>query len=260
MGGIIFLIILILFIAIIAYKSIKVVKQSEVYIIERLGKFHKVADAGLTIIFPFVDHVRSVVSLKQQTMDIPPQGVITQDNVTITIDTVVFYQITDPAKAVYEIQSLKKGIEYLAITTIRDIVGKMSLDETFSSRDLINQKLREDIKSLTNIELIEDNKVFKGIKLVTDKDTIFITICNKKDANNLAYKYWAYFCILNREEKNISLLDEIDMNSYNMAEHHDIMEISNEDKKINIKLHYIVTEDLLKKELITQDELLVLIV
>ena len=75
-------------------------------------------------------------------MDIPPQGVITKDNVTITIDTVVFYQITDPAKAVYEIQSLKKGIEYLAITTIRDIVGKMDLDETFSSRDGINTKLR----------------------------------------------------------------------------------------------------------------------
>ena len=142
MGGIIFLVILILFIAIIAYKSIKVVKQSEVYIIERLGKFHKVADAGLTIILPFVDHVRSVVSLKQQTMDIPPQGVITQDNVTITIDTVVFYKITDPARAVYEIQNLKKGIEYLAITTIRDIVGKMDLDDTFSSRDAINDRLR----------------------------------------------------------------------------------------------------------------------
>lgn len=127
---------------IIAVKTIKVVKQSEVYIIERLGKFNKVADAGLTIIIPFIDQVRSVVSLKQQTMDIPPQSVITKDNVTITIDTVVFYKVTDPAKAVYEIQSLKKGIEYLAITTIRDIVGKMDLDETFSSRDTINNKLR----------------------------------------------------------------------------------------------------------------------
>ena len=137
-----FLIILLILIIIIAVKSIKVVRQSEVYIIERLGKFHKVADAGLTIIIPFFDHVRSVVSLKQQTMDVPPQGVITKDNVTITIDTVVFYQITDPAKAVYEIQSLKKGIEYLAITTIRDIVGKMDLDQTFSSRDGINGQLR----------------------------------------------------------------------------------------------------------------------
>ena len=140
--GIGFLIILIVIIAIIAFKTIKIVKQSEVYIIERLGKFYKVADAGLTIIVPFIDQVRSVVSLKQQTMDVPPQGVITQDNVTITIDTVVFYKITDPAKAVYEIQSLKKGIEYLAITTIRDIVGKMDLDQTFSSRDAINDKLR----------------------------------------------------------------------------------------------------------------------
>jgi len=137
-----FLIIFLLIVLIIAFKSIKVVRQSEVYIIERLGKFHKIADAGLTIIVPFVDHVRSVVSLKEQTMDIPPQGVTTEDNVTITIDTVVFYQITDPAKAVYEIQSLKKGIEYLAITTIRDIVGKMSLDSTFSSRDVINNQLR----------------------------------------------------------------------------------------------------------------------
>ena len=138
----VFLIVLLALILIIAFKSIKVVRQSEVYIIERLGKFHKIADAGLTIIIPFFDRVRSVVSLKEQTMDVPPQGVITEDNVTIVIDTVVFYQITDPAKAVYEIQSLKKGIEYLAITTIRDIVGKMSLDNTFSSRDAINNKLR----------------------------------------------------------------------------------------------------------------------
>ena len=136
------LIVLLIIILILAAMSIKIVKQSEVYIIERLGKFYKVADAGLTIIVPFLDHVRSVVSLKQQTMDIPPQDVITKDNVTITIDTVVFYQITDPAKAVYEIQSLKKGIEYLAITTIRDIIGKMTLDETFSSRDGINTQLR----------------------------------------------------------------------------------------------------------------------
>ncbi|MBS5864598.1 MAG: hypothetical protein KIC54_07945 [Clostridium sp.] len=133
-------------------------------------------------------------------------------------------------------------------------------NNTKETINLINEKLGKDIESLTNIELIKNNKVFNGIKLMADKDTIFITICNKKDANNLAYKYWAYFCILNREEKNISLLDEIDMKSHNEAEHHDIMEFSNDDKKIDIKMHYIVTEELLKKELITQDELLVLIV
>ena len=148
--GLGFLIFLLVIIIIIAFKTIKVVRQSEVYLIERLGKFHKIAEAGLTIIVPFVDHVRSVVSLKQQTMDIPPQGVITKDNVTITIDTVVFYRITDPAKAVYEIQSLKKGIEYLAITTIRDIVGKMDLDATFSSRDAINDNLRTILDEATD--------------------------------------------------------------------------------------------------------------
>ena len=136
------LLIILLLLLFIAIKSIKIVRQAEVYIIERLGRFHKIADAGLIIIIPFVDHVRSVVSLKEQTLDVPPQGVITEDNVTMTIDTVVFYQITDPAKAVYEIQSLRRGIEYLAITTIRDIVGKMDLDSTFSSRDLINNQLR----------------------------------------------------------------------------------------------------------------------
>ena len=137
----IFLIILLVLLIVLAFASIKVVKQSEVYIIERLGKFHKAADAGLTIIIPFIDRVSSVVLLKEQTMDIPPQGVITKDNVTINIDTVVFYQIVDPVKAVYEIQNLKKGIEYLGITTIRDIVGKMDLDETFGSRDAINYQL-----------------------------------------------------------------------------------------------------------------------
>ena len=144
------LLVLLVIILFIAFSSIKIVKQAEVYIIERLGKFYKVADAGLTIIVPFFDHVRSVVSLKQQTMDVPPQDVITKDNVTITIDTVVFYQITDPAKAVYEIQSLKKGIEYLAITTIRDIIGKMNLDETFSSREGINNQLRAVLDEATD--------------------------------------------------------------------------------------------------------------
>ena len=149
MLGVLF--VLFVIVLVVAYKTIKIVRQSEVFIIERLGKFHKVAEAGLTIIIPFLDRVRSVVSLKQQTMDIPPQNVITSDNVTVTIDTVVFYKITDPAKAVYEIQSLKRGIEYLAITTIRDIIGKMELDETFSSRDIINSKLRIVLDEATDV-------------------------------------------------------------------------------------------------------------
>ena len=137
-------------ILIVAAFSIKVVRQAEVYVIERFGKFHKVADAGLNIILPFVDRVRAIVNMKQQTMDVPPQGVITKDNVTITIDTVVFFQIMDPVKSVYEIENLQKGIAYLAITTIRDIVGKMDLDNTFSSRDMINIQLREVLDEATD--------------------------------------------------------------------------------------------------------------
>lgn len=146
----IFFIVLIVIVLIVASVSIKVVRQSEVRIIERFGKYHKTAEAGLNFILPFVDKVRAVVSLKQQTMDVTPQSVITKDNVTITIDTVVFYQIMDPVKAVYEIESLQKGIAYIAITTIRDIVGKMDLDATFSSRDAINTQLRDVLDEATD--------------------------------------------------------------------------------------------------------------
>ena len=133
--------ILVIIVFIICFASIKVVRQAEVYIIERLGKYHNTAGAGINFIIPFVDRVRAVVSIKTQTLDIPPQNVITKDNVTMTVDNVVFYRITDPARAVYGIESLKRGIMYLAITTIRDIVGKMDLDQTFSSRDVINVEL-----------------------------------------------------------------------------------------------------------------------
>ena len=145
-----FLITLVIIIAIIAFRSIKVVNQSEVYLIERLAKYYKTSEAGPVFLVPFLDRVSSVVLLKELTMDIPPQGVITKDNVTINIDTVVFYQITDPEKSVYEIANLKKGIEYLAITTIRDIVGKMDLDETFGSRDNINFQLRSILDEATD--------------------------------------------------------------------------------------------------------------
>ena len=138
-----FLIVLLVIVAIVAFASIKVVHQGNVKVVERLGRYYKTATAGLNIIVPFVDRIRADVSLKENTMDVPPQGVITKDNVTITIDTVVFFQITDARKAVYEIEDLRAGIRYLAITTIRDIVGKMELDSMFSSRETINTQLRE---------------------------------------------------------------------------------------------------------------------
>ena len=165
----IFFIIVIVLVLIVAFASIKVERQSEVRIVERLGKYHNTAEAGLNFILPFVDKIRAVVSLKQQTMDVTPQSVITKDNVTITIDTVVFYQITDPVKAVYEIESLQKGIAYIAITTIRDIVGKMDLDSTFSSRDSINNQLRQTLDEATDRWGCKVDRVeIKDIKPPTD--------------------------------------------------------------------------------------------
>ena len=140
--GMIILAVIVLVVIGIIVKNVQVVPQSSCRIIERLGKYKATWQAGLHVKVPFIDNVVRYITLKEQVLDYPPQNVITKDNVTITIDTVVFYKVTDPAKAVYEIQSLKKGIEYLAITTIRDIVGKMDLDSTFSSRDAINDRLR----------------------------------------------------------------------------------------------------------------------
>ena len=97
--------ILLFFILVIAWKTIKVVQQSEVYIVERLGKYHGTLGAGPQFIVPFLDRIRAKVDLREQIMDVPPQSVITKDNVTIRIDTVVFYQITDARKAIYEIQN-----------------------------------------------------------------------------------------------------------------------------------------------------------
>jgi len=132
-------------------KCVKVVPEGYEWIVEDLGRKRDLTlKPGLSFILPFYTNVRAKVSMKEQTMDVPPQGVITKDNVTITIDTVVFYKITDPIKAVYAIEDLRRGISYIAQTTIRDIVGKMNLDDTFSSRDSINDQLRETLDIATD--------------------------------------------------------------------------------------------------------------
>src|SRR5918998_4736802 len=146
-----------LFIAIatlvIAAKTIKIVPQSTVLLIERLGRFHRVAQSGLNVIVPFFESPRAVywsnvrpgltsIDLREQYIDLPPQPVITRDNVTIHVDSVVYWQITDPIKAVYEINDLVGGIVQLTITGMRAVMGEMDLDHTLSQRDQINAKLR----------------------------------------------------------------------------------------------------------------------
>lgn len=138
---------------IIAVKTIKIVPQATVMLIERLGRFSRVASSGLNIIVPFIDKPRGVywtntrggmtsIDLREQYIDLPPQPVITRDNVTIQVDSVVYWQITDPIKAVYEMNDLVGGLVQLTITGMRAVMGDMDLDHTLSQRDQINSKLR----------------------------------------------------------------------------------------------------------------------
>jgi len=140
-------------IGLILVKGIKIVQQSSVLLIERLGKFHRPATSGLNIIIPFLEYPRAVfwsgmrggvteIDLREQFIDLPPQPVITRDNVTINVDSVVYWQIMEPTKAVYEVNDLIGGIIQLTITGMRSVMGEMDLDHTLSSRDQINAKLR----------------------------------------------------------------------------------------------------------------------
>ncbi|MEV6235965.1 SPFH domain-containing protein [Lentzea sp. NPDC051838] len=131
-----------IFVLTIAVKSVLVIPQAQAAVIERLGRFRTTAAPGLNIIVPFIDKVRARIDLREQVVSFPPQPVITQDNLTVSIDTVVYFQVTEPRSAVYEISNYIVGVEQLTITTLRNLVGGMSLEETLTSRDHINGQLR----------------------------------------------------------------------------------------------------------------------
>jgi regulator of protease activity HflC (stomatin/prohibitin superfamily) len=134
---------------VIIAKTIKIVPQKQVMIIERLGKFHKKAEAGLNIILPFLDAVRAVVDIREQISPIEPQPVISRDNVTMAVDAVIYYVIVDPVRATYEVQSLKWGIEQLTLSALRNVIGSLDLDHTLTSRDTINTQLRSVLDTAT---------------------------------------------------------------------------------------------------------------
>lgn len=151
--------VLILFVIMIALSSIKIIKQATVGVVERLGKYHKTAEQGINVIIPFIDRFRYIIDLREQVVDFPPQPVITKDNVTMMIDTVVYYQVTDPFKFSYEISNAILAIENLTATTLRNIVGDLELDETLTSRDLVNTKLRSILDEATDKWGIKVNRV-----------------------------------------------------------------------------------------------------
>ncbi len=150
---------------IIIAANIKVVPQSKAYVIERLGAYYKTWETGLHILIPIIDRVANHVSLKEQVADFPPQPVITKDNVTMQIDTVVFFQITDPKLYTYGVEHPIAAIENLTATTLRNIIGELELDHTLTSRDTINAKIRTILDEATDPWGIKINRVeLKNIK------------------------------------------------------------------------------------------------
>jgi len=150
---------LLLLIVVIVVTNVKIVPQSQAYVIERLGAYLSTWKVGLNITIPFIDRVAKKVSLKEQVVDFPPQPVITKDNVTMQIDSVVYYQITDPKLYTYGVENPINAIENLTATTLRNLIGELELDSTLTSRDTINTKMRSILDEATDPWGIKVNRV-----------------------------------------------------------------------------------------------------
>ena len=154
-----FIVVLIVIALIYIFKSVKIVPESRVLIIEKLGKYDRSLSSGLSFLNPFFDRVARSVSLKEQVVDFPPQPVITKDNATMQIDTVVYFQITDPKLYTYGVERPLSAIENLTATTLRNIIGDMTVDQTLTSRDIINTKMRQELDDATDPWGIKVNRV-----------------------------------------------------------------------------------------------------
>lgn len=149
MEVLIFLLILIVLVVTILASMIKLIPQAEAAVIERLGRYHRTVNGQLTFLVPFFDRIRAKVDLRERVVAFPPQSMITEDNLTLSIDTVVYFQVTDPKAAVYEINNYIVAVEQLATTTLRNVVGGLTLEQTLTSRDMINKQLRGVLDSET---------------------------------------------------------------------------------------------------------------
>jgi regulator of protease activity HflC (stomatin/prohibitin superfamily) len=141
-AGAIALIVLAIFVLIIAMAGVRIVPQARAGVVERLGRYTRTLDAGLTLIVPFIDRVKPLIDLREQVVAFPPQPVITEDNLVVGIDTVIYFTVTDPKAATYEVANPLQAIEQLTVTTLRNIIGSLTLEETLTSRDQVNERLR----------------------------------------------------------------------------------------------------------------------
>ena len=157
--GTIAIVILVILVLVVIVSCINIVQQSKAYVVERLGAFHSVWGVGLHFKLPFIERVVKKVSLKEQVADFDPQPVITKDNVTMQIDTVIYFQITDPKLYTYGVEHPMNAIENLTATTLRNIIGEMELDQSLTSRDVINAKMRSILDEATDPWGIKVNRV-----------------------------------------------------------------------------------------------------
>ena len=158
-AGAIALIVLAIFVLITAMAGVRIVPQARAGIVERLGRYSRTLDAGLTLIVPFIDRVKPLIDLREQVVAFPPQPVITEDNLVVGIDTVIYFTVTDPKAATYEIANPLQAIEQLTVTTLRNVIGGLTLEETLTSRDNINSQLRVVLDEATGKWGIRVNRV-----------------------------------------------------------------------------------------------------
>jgi regulator of protease activity HflC (stomatin/prohibitin superfamily) len=157
--GLIVVGVLALFALFLAAKTIKIIPQAKAGVVERLGRYSRTLDPGLSVIVPFVDRVKPLIDLREQVVSFRPQSVITKDNVTVNIDTVLYFTITDPRGVTYEVASPLQAIEQLTVTTLRNVIGSLTLEETLTSRDQINSQLRTVLDEATGRWGIRVNRV-----------------------------------------------------------------------------------------------------
>src|SRR3954468_11629337 len=145
--------------AFVVYRSVRIVPQATTYIVERFGRYHRTLKAGLPLIMPLVDQIPALCDMREQVISFPPQPVITSDNLVVSIDTVIYYTVTDAKDAVYEIANFIQGIEQLTVTTLRNVIGSLDLEQTLTSRDQINAQLRGVLDEATGKWGIRVNRV-----------------------------------------------------------------------------------------------------
>src|SRR6476619_4309844 len=157
-GGIVVLVVL-FFVVVAVVRSVRIVPQARAGVVERLGRYQRTLDPGLALLVPFVDRLKPLIDLREQVVSFPPQPVITEDNLVVNIDTVIYFQVTDPRAAQYEIANYIAAIEQLTVTTLRNVIGGMTLEQTLTSRDQINAELRGVLDEATGKWGIRVNRV-----------------------------------------------------------------------------------------------------